>query len=311
MSLSSNLLVINTIDTTEGAAVMNLGMAALRYVEERSRRGEIKGESPRTIRTTLGTLVAVAGWDLRPDRLNRSHIERWMQRKPLSAGTLRSQLSIAKTFCGWLVRNGYSRTNATDEIISPRQPRRNPRGVTRTAVADTFAGCPDVRAELIVSLEVQQGLRACEVCNLQVGDIEWDQTPPLMVVHGKGGHQRILPITDETASAMKRYLAEHPASAGPLVRSYLHPNRGLTPHYVSRLVSQWMHEAGVNASGHALRHTMATDSLRRGAHIVDIQKALGHTSLATTQVYLPWLVGDLAKAIGGRTYRRPVQESLF
>lgn len=286
-----------------------LGMLALRYVDERARRSEIRGETVRTYRLTLGTFVDVVGWDLSPNRLRQAHVERWLERKPLSLATKRSQLSIVRTFCRWLVRRGFATRDATLDITGPRQPRYVPRGVTHTAVGDTLAGCPDARAELVVCLEVQEGLRACEVCNLEVGDIDPDER--VMMVRGKGGHERVLPIDTETWAAIGRYLAEHPASAGPLIRSYNHPTKGLTPHYVSRLVSQWMHAAGVGASGHALRHTAATDMLRSGAHVRDVQAALGHTSLATTQRYMPWLVGDLRTAMGGRTYRRPVQATLF
>lgn len=286
-----------------------LGLVVLRYVDERAKRGEIKGETPRTYRYTLRTLVDVAGWDLTPGRLSARHIEKWMERKPLGEATRRSQLSIVRSFCQWMVRRGLARIDATLNVAGPRQPRYVPRGVAHVGVADTIAGCPDARAELIVTLEVQQGLRACEVSNLQLGDVDFDER--LLIVTGKGGHQRVLPITTETLAAMRRYLAEHPANAGPLVRSYNHPHRGITPHYVSRLVSHWMHTAGVAATGHALRHTAATDMLRQGAHVRDVQNALGHTSLATTQRYMPWLVGDLRKAMEGRSYRRPVQPTLF
>jgi site-specific recombinase XerD len=153
-----------------------------------------------------------------------------------------------------------------------------------------------------VCLEVQEGLRACEVVGLELGDVDVDERQ-LLVRVGKGGHERVLPISGETWDAMEKYLGEYPAKAGPLIRSYIHPTRAISAHYVSRLVSEWMHGAGVNDSGHALRHTMATDSLRNGAHIRDVQAALGHKSIATTQVYLPLLVHDLRSAMGGRSYR--------
>lgn len=62
---------------------------------------------------------------------------------------------------------------------------------------------------------------------------------------------------------------------------------------------------------HALRHTAATDMLRGGAHVRDVQRALGHVELSSTQRYLPWLVGDLREAMGGRQYRgRAVMEAI-
>jgi integrase len=110
--------------------------------------------------------------------------------------------------------------------------------------------------------------------------------------------------------ALDDYLTERPASAGPLVRSYRDPVSALAADTISGYVSEWMWAAAIKrtrrdgVSAHALRHTMATDSLRSGAPVRDIQHALGHAHLATTEVYLPYLVGTLEKAMGGRSYRR-------
>jgi integrase/recombinase XerC len=203
----------------------------------------------------------------------------------VAASTLRNQLSIVKTFCQWLVKRGHVKIDPTLDIASPRQPRYLPRGLGQPMVAGTFAGAPDARAILILSLMVQEGLRCCEVAELQIGDIDDQQR--LLMVRGKGGHERVLPITSETWVALQAYLAEHPAKAGPLIRSYTRAARGVGARHLS----------------HALRHTAATDMLRAGAHLRDVQNALGHQSLATTQRYLPLVVHDLRAAMEGRKYR--------
>jgi site-specific recombinase XerD len=75
------------------------------------------------------------------------------------------------------------------------------------------------------------------------------------------------------------------------------------------MVGGWIGDAGLKRragdgiSAHALRHRAATDMLRAGAHLRDVQAALGHVSIATTQPYLPTVVGDLRTAMGGRRYR--------
>lgn len=290
------------------AGKTGIGILAQRYVQGRGKRGELAAGSVEKAHYTLLSFVGVAGWDTAPDKLRSRHVEKWLARKPLSDATRRCQLSHVRGFCQWLVLNGYARLDPTLRVPTPRQPRYLPRGVQHQQVMDTYAACPDSRAELIITLDVQMGLRACEVCGLQLGDI--DPVQRLMLIRGKGGHERVLPITAETWEAMGRYLDEHPATAGPLVRSYLHPHRGISAAYVSRLVGGWMRDAGVNATGHALRHTAATDMLRAGAHVRDVQRALGHASLATTQRYMPWLVGDLREAMEGRTYRRPAKPVL-
>jgi site-specific recombinase XerD len=151
-------------------------------------------------------------------------------------------------------------------------------------------------------LMCQEGLRCCEVASHELGDVDFDER--LMLIRGKGGHQRILPLTDETWGAIAEYLTDHPAHAGPLIRSYNDPYRPIDASYVSTLVARWIRAAGVEATAHALRHTAATDMLRSGAHLRDVQAALGHVSLSTTQRYLPWVVGDLRTAMAGRRYGR-------
>ena len=281
-----------------------LGALALTYMVERERRKELRPGSITTSRHALSIFVRSAGWDLQVKRLRPKHIEAWMDARHargVAASTVRNQLSIIKTFCQWLVKRGHVKVDPTLDIAAPRQPRYLPRGLGQPMVAETFAGAPDARATLILSLMVQEGLRCCEVSELQIGDVDDQQR--LLMIRGKGGHERVLPITSETWTVLQAYLAEHPAKAGPLVRSYTRSARGIGARHLSVLVSDWLHDAGVDATAHALRHTAATDMLRAGAHLRDVQNALGHQSLATTQRYLPLVVHDLRAAMEGRKYR--------
>jgi site-specific recombinase XerD len=155
----------------------------------------------------------------------------------------------------------------------------------------------------MVLFMVQEGMRCCEVARLEVGDI--NLRDDVVLVRGKGRRERVLPLSPQTKQAVRDYLAGWPASAGPLIRSYNHPRRGITAAYVSLLVTGWLRAAGIDASAHALRHTAATDMLLCGAHVRDVQAALGHAQLSTTERYLPWLVNDLREAMGGRWYGGP------
>jgi site-specific recombinase XerD len=146
-------------------------------------------------------------------------------------------------------------------------------------------------------------LDLCEVATLQLADLDFiDHTARVV---GKGGHERLLPLSEETWTVLERYLDEQPLTAGPLIRSY-RTHGGLRADTISGLVGEWMSAAGIKhrprdgISAHALRHSAATDMLRSGAHLRDVQAALGHASLSTTQRYLPTVVNDLRTAMGGR-----------
>lgn len=153
---------------------------------------------------------------------------------------------------------------------------------------------------------LQEGLRRKEVAGLSLGDFDFSER--IMVVRGKGNHERVLPISSETWRALCCYLSERPATAGPLIRNYHDGRSALAAVSVGRLVSEWMSDAGIKEkaydgrSAHALRHTAASDMLRSGAHLRDAQQALGHQSITATQRYMPWLVGDLRTAMAGRNY---------
>lgn len=277
------------------------------YITERIRRGEVTPLTARNVRGNLHRFAEVCGQ--RPvNRISRSDVERWLASRPdIAAATRRSELSQVKGFCQWMVRRRHLRVDPTAEIPPIRLPRRLPRAIPADRVARLLSACPDARALLVCLLEVQEGLRCGEVARIQIGDIDFiDRT---MRIIGKGGHERFLPVSDETWTALNAYLAEYPATSGPLVRSYLQGWRALHADTISGLVSEWMRAAGIKrrardgVNAHALRHTSATDMLRAGAHLRDVQHALGHAHLATTEVYLPLVVKDLREAMGGRKYR--------
>lgn len=244
----------------------------------------------------------------RPVRnLSRRDVERWQEKYSyLAAGTRRSRFSILRSWFAWLVDRGHIKRSPTYEMKAPRKPRSVPRALPYEAIQATLAAAPDQRGRLIAILMVQQGLRAMEVSNLEVGDL--DLRERMMRVHGKGGHERVLPITNETMVEILRYLGMFPSNGGALVRSYQHETKALTPMTVGNIMRRMLYEGGVKQlprdgiSGHALRHTCLTDMLRQGAHVRDVQAAAGHQSLQTTQIYLPLLVGTLSEAMEGRHY---------
>jgi len=154
-----------------------------------------------------------------------------------------------------------------------------------------------------VLLEVQEGLRACEVARLELGDIDFDERE--ILVHGKGQRERLLPISAQTWAALEEYLTDQPAKTGPLIRSYSEPLKGISAAHVQHLVQGWLRLVGITSGGgHGLRHTMATTLLReQRADIRDVQMALGHATLTSTQVYLPFSDAKrLRKLMDGRWY---------
>lgn len=290
-----------------------------RYVRERVQRHEF---SPATAKTVRHTLFAFAlSVEVDPSKLRRRHVERWVntQAKSVSAGTLRGRISVVATFCRWAVLHKHMKADPTVGVSRPKRRDTVPRAIPEQAVGQLIDTCPDLRGRLVVCLMVEEGLRRAEVAGLEMGDV--DLHARMLHVVGKGGVERFVPLTAMTQQAMLDYLGQHPAVAGPLIRSYLNPHRPITADHVGRLVAAWMYEAGVKdrprdgKSAHALRHTCLSDIVDRGAHIREVQHIAGHKHLATTEIYLRRVdAASLRPALEGRTYgqeQRPTQPGLF
>lgn len=276
---------------------------AVQYLESRLATGEL---SPRTSPTVNWTLRDFCSFhsDVAPNELSPVHIEAYLASIRVARSTARQRFCQIRQFCRWLVRHGHLGADPTAELKAPRQPRAVPRAYPPAVVDRLLRGCPDLRARLIVLLEVQEGLRACEVARIEVGDVDFDERTAL--IRGKGNRERILPLSTQTWEALEAYLVARPAKAGPLIRSYSEPWKGISADHVAHLVQGWLKQIGVRGGGHRLRHTMATTLLRDGgADVRDVQLALGHASLSSTSVYLPFSDAKRLRGVmDGRWYGR-------
>jgi integrase len=158
------------------------------------------------------------------------------------------------------------------------------------------------------------GLRAAEVAGLELAD--WDRNRETLFVRGKGGHERMVPVPAEVSGRLDKYLSDRGYHAGVLIGAQ-RPPRGsaLNPSAVVKLVSGWMAAAGVKTgpydgrSGHALRHTCASDVFETSHDLRTVQEMLGHRHLATTEIYLRHSDLDrMRAAMAGRNYAAPDPE---
>src|SRR5262249_53055246 len=154
-----------------------------------------------------------------------------------------------------------------------------PRNISPEKITELLQYC-DERLATAVLLGVQEGLRRFEIVGLTTSDIDVDDR--ILRVLGKGRKWREVPLADETYEQSGPYLERLPAGPGrPLIRSYLHPERGITGIRLGGLIREAMAEAGVKEaawdgkSTHALRHSCADHMMDNGADIRDVQEMLG------------------------------------
>ena len=136
------------------------------------------------------------------------------------------------------------------------------------------------------------GLRLSELLGLHRGDL--DRGARLLRVRGKGRKERVTPVGERALAALDRYLAAQGRSAGPrdeplfLGRARAGaPPQALSPRTIQRMVRRRLAAVagGLGVTPHALRHSFASHLLDAGADLRAIQELLGHSSLASTQVY--------------------------
>ncbi len=151
----------------------------------------------------------------------------------------------------------------------------------------TYRNTIEADLTLIETLK-KTGMRRSELGNLKVEDINLDKNR-LYVRRGKGDKDRVIPIHANLAEKLTR-LVEGKAGDDSVF--------GLLPRSIGNKFREWSKSAGVDLHTHSFRHYFATTLVEKGANIKVVQELLGHTSLATTQVYLSVKADHLEDAIG-------------
>jgi site-specific recombinase XerD len=145
-----------------------------------------------------------------------------------------------------------------------------------------------VRDRAVLLLLARLGLRAGEVAALDIGHLRWSEGE-LLVVAGKSGRERLLPLSDEVGRALVAYLQLRPQSDDRRVfRCTLAPHRPLAASSVSSVAGRYLSRAGLPTGycgAHVLRHTVATQMVRRGVSFKQVADVLGHARLETTTIY--------------------------
>jgi integrase/recombinase XerD len=158
-------------------------------------------------------------------------------------------------------------------------------------IASLDTSCPrGLRDRAIIVCMARLGMRTNEITRLQLEDLDW-RNATIRVRSRKTGHGAMLPMTAEAGAALAAYLRDGrpgTASRAVFVLHWLRPGAPVSSSIVGRAVGNALERAGIDAparGGNLLRHSLATGLLARGASLQEIGSVLGHSSLATTQIY--------------------------
>ena len=210
----------------------------------------------------------------------------------LAPSSLARKCSALRQFYGFLIDEGLRADDPSPALPRPRARRPLPRLLDHAEVARLFAAAEDeaaaetpaaVRMLTLLELLYGSGLRATELVSLPLAAVPRDA--PFLTVTGKGGQQRMVPVSTRAGLALRRWLAvREPAPR------WLFPSRGkhLSRVRLFQLLRELAGRAGIDparVSPHVLRHAFATHLLEGGADLRVLQTLLGHADIATTQIY--------------------------
>lgn len=194
-----------------------------------------------------------------------------------------------------------------------KRKRRLPKILKRYEINRIFDAIPAVNAgradgyvprdQAILMLLYRSGLRVSEVCNLELRDLDL-QGGSVDIFDGKGGDGTAYFDSETVGPVMKQWLSLRPQWAAPAERRLFvtHLGKPVNTRYIQRLMNDLAREAGIETkcTPHVLRHTYATELLRDGFTLREVQVALRHANVSTTEIYTHVVDEDLRRKMSRR-----------
>lgn len=209
-----------------------------------------------------------------------------------SVSTALRRLSSTRGFYLFLKKDGlYS--GSIPDIETPKKPKHLPNCLSEDEV-EALLSAPDLstpsglRDKAMLETMYSSGLRVSELLNLEKGQVNLNKG--VITVFGKGAKERKVPIADYAIEYIKQYIAQVRNKSENKGSKYLFLSKKgepLSRVYFFKQVKKYSELAGIttNVSPHTLRHSFATHLLNHGAQLRIVQGMLGHTNIATTQIY--------------------------
>ena len=228
-------------------------------------------------------------------KVTKNDVSKFIQNisKQESPKSLSRIISTLKSFYKFLQINKYTKTSPLTLISNPKQAKNLPKVLSEEEVftlldINTVTDF-DFRNKAMLELMYSSGLRVSELINLNVNDIDLKNC--LVRIFGKGSKERIIPLNDYAAEALKIYILDHRYNLFKhSENNYLFLNNHgekMTRQGFFKILKKIAIEKNIktNFSPHTLRHSFATHLLKHGADLRSIQELLGHSDISSTQIY--------------------------
>jgi integrase/recombinase XerD len=256
-----------------------------------------RGLSANTLQSYRRDLSKLESWaqkaGKRVERLTRKDLREWiarMSRDGLAPASISRAVSGARGFFRFLMLDGHIKQHPAADITTPQRLNRLPRFLSEQEM-ERLLEAPDVsrdegvRDRAMFELMYATGLRVSEMVTLEISDV--DLHAGLIVCHGKGSKQRLVPMGKSAVYWLQEYARVRARTGGESrPQLFLARGRPITRQFAWRRITKQAARAGLtNISPHTLRHSFATHLLQHGADSRSVQALLGHADISTTQIY--------------------------
>lgn len=246
------------------------------------------------------------------EHLSKKMHTKGTNKSQIAVRTVARRLSALRQYYRFLVSENKRKDDPTSTIDSPKQGRTLPKTLTEAEVtrlikvAGAGGGADSIRLVCLLEMLYATGLRVSELVGLPMTAINDDAQ--FMTIEGKGGRERMVPLSEPAQKALKDYLAvrqQFISGEDKTQAQWVFPSRTsekghLTRQRFAQLLKDLARDADMpegKVSPHVLRHAFATHLLSRGADLRSVQKMLGHADIATTQIYTHILGEKLKKTV--------------
>ena len=239
-----------------------------------------------------------------PVEISNEIIRTWVSHlinQKINPVSVKRKLSAMKSYFKYLKKEKFIEKNPATNIAKLKTPKKLPTIVNSQTIDSIIDNKPlnnykEYLDYLIICILFGTGMRRNELINILESNV--DTNSRLIKVMGKRSKERIIPITEELAEQIDEF--KNIKYAEKIESEYLlvtNKNKKLSATYIYMIVKNKLSLYNVNGrkSPHILRHAYATELLKNGAELLSVKELLGHSSLASTQVYTHVNIEDLKK----------------
>ena len=236
-----------------------------------------------------------ASWEAITDQMLLTFVEELRERR-YKAATVARKVAAVKSFFSFMAAEGILTCDPTEDLRSPQVGKALPRTLTAEEVDELLEqparkSTPVAqRDKAMLEMAYATGMRVTELVSLDVGHVALESDPVTVRGIGKGDQERALPLYQRAVDELRQYIFH--------VRPKMVRNRNEAALFVNRrggrltrqgfwlILKNYAREVGLDGiTPHTLRHTYATHMLSGGMPLRNVQEALGHASISTTQIY--------------------------